>query len=70
MINSIANLAGYFAPQLLGAIKTATGGYSTGLYIIAGVEMIAVMLIILCIRKESASTAGVLSPRAGSAVTP
>lgn len=70
LINSIANLAGYFAPQLLGAIKTATGGYSTGLYIIAGVEMIAVVLILFCIRKESASAADALPSQTGSAVTP
>jgi MFS family permease len=52
LINSIANLAGYFAPQFLGAIKTSTGVYSSGLFIIAGVEFIAVLLILVFIRKE------------------
>lgn len=61
LINSIANLAGYFAPQFLGAIKTATGVYSTGLYIIAGVELIAVALILLCIRAEPAKEAASLT---------
>ncbi|MCW0000987.1 MFS transporter [Pararhizobium sp. YC-54] len=56
LVNSIANLAGYFAPQFLGAIKTATGVYSTGLFIIAGVEFIAVLLILAFIRKEPAAT--------------
>lgn len=56
LINSIANLAGYFAPQFLGAVKTATGVYSPGLFIIAGVEFIAVLLILLFIRKEPAET--------------
>lgn len=55
LINSIANLAGYFAPQFLGAIKTATGVYSTGLFVIAGVEFMAVLVILLFIRKEPAA---------------
>ncbi|MDQ1060361.1 sugar phosphate permease [Arthrobacter globiformis] len=56
LINSIANLAGYFAPQFLGVIKTATGAYSTGLFIIAAVEFIAVALVLLFIRKETPNT--------------
>ncbi|HKU32021.1 MFS transporter [Arthrobacter sp. NyZ413] len=58
LINSIANLAGYFAPQFLGVIKTTTGVYSTGLYIIAAVESIAVVLVLLCIRKQSPGIPG------------
>ncbi|MGS1096368.1 MFS transporter (plasmid) [Aquamicrobium terrae] len=63
VINSIANLAGYFAPQFLGAIKTATGAYSTGLFIIAGVELIAVLLILLCIQADRESAPdGIATP--------
>lgn len=51
-INSIANLAGYFSPQFLGYIKDSTGGYSAGLFVIAGVELIAVCLILLAIPKK------------------
>ncbi|NYD77373.1 MFS transporter [Arthrobacter cupressi] len=53
LINSIANLAGYFAPQFLGAIKTGTGSYSSGLFIIAAVEFVAVALILAFIRKDT-----------------
>ncbi|MDQ4504294.1 MFS transporter [Sinomonas sp. ASV322] len=59
LINSIANLAGYFAPQFLGAVKDATGVYSIGLYVIAAVEFVAVALVLLFIRKEPAPTEAV-----------
>lgn len=52
LINSIANLAGYFAPQLLGSMKANTGSYSMGLTIIAGVELLAVLLMIFFVRKK------------------
>lgn len=52
LINSIANLAGYFSPQLLGSMKTNTGSYSQGLMIIAGVELLAVLLMIFFVRKK------------------
>lgn len=55
-INSIANLAGYFAPQLLGSLKTVTGTYTVGLYIIAGVELVATVLILRFIKKERVDT--------------
>lgn len=57
LINSCANLAGYFSPQFLGAMKASSGSYSTGLVIIACVELVAVVLIFAFIRKEP--TAGV-----------
>ena len=55
LINSIANLAGYFSPQLLGYLKTTTGQYAQGLTIVACVEFIAVVLVLLFISKERAS---------------
>lgn len=38
LINSIANLAGFLAPWLIGEVKSATGALSIGLYIVAAVE--------------------------------
>ncbi len=70
LINSIANLAGYFAPQFLGAMKTATGFYSTGLYVIAGVEFVAVALILLFIRKQSTVASEADSSEASETVAP
>jgi len=56
VINSIANLAGYFSPQLLGFLKTSTGAYAPGLMLIALVELIAPVLILLCISREKGQT--------------
>ena len=52
LINSIANLAGYFSPQLLGYLKTTTGQYSQGLTMIACVEFVATALIIFFVAKH------------------
>jgi MFS family permease len=50
-INSLGNLAGFGAPTMLGAIKTATGTLSSGLYIIGAVEICAALLILKFIPK-------------------
>ncbi|MEU6662431.1 MFS transporter [Streptomyces sp. NPDC046821] len=46
LINSMANLAGFGAPFLLGAVKDSTGSLSPGLFIVAGVEVLAALLIL------------------------
>jgi len=46
LINSIANLAGFGAPWMLGLIKTSTGSLSSGLYIVAAIEVCAAILIL------------------------
>ena len=46
LINSIANLAGFGAPWMLGVIKTSTGSLSAGLYVVAAVEVCATLLIL------------------------
>ena len=61
LINSIANLAGFGAPWMLGLIKTATGSLAPGLYVVAAVEICATLLILAFVpafRKE---------PRVGAA---
>ena len=60
VINSIANLAGYFAPQVLGAMKETSGSYAGGLYLIAAVEFLAVAFVLLFIKKQKNSAAGAL----------
>ena len=52
VINSIANLAGYFSPQLLGYLKTSTGKYQSGMTIVAAVEFLAVILVLFFISKD------------------
>jgi len=51
LINSIANLAGFGAPFMLGVIKTQTGGLAPGLLIVAAVEVCATILILLFIPR-------------------
>ena len=46
LINSIANLAGFGAPWMLGLIKDGTGSLAPGLYVVAGVEICATILIL------------------------
>ena len=46
LINSIANLAGFGSPWLIGELKSATGSLSSGLFIVAAVEAVAFLLII------------------------
>ena len=53
VINSVANLAGYFSPQLLGYLKTTTGQYGKGLTTIALVELMATVMIFMFIGKTA-----------------
>ncbi|MFD6697669.1 MULTISPECIES: MFS transporter [unclassified Microbacterium] len=58
LINSIANLAGFFAPTMLGSLKDQTGSLAPGLFIVAGVEILATILILALVPKfrETAKT--------------
>jgi len=56
-INSIANLAGFAAPYLMGAIKDATGSLSWGLWIIAIFEGLTVFLILFFVPKAMRAAA-------------
>jgi ACS family tartrate transporter-like MFS transporter len=48
LINSIANLAGFVGPYLMGWLKTATGGYAAGLFVLAaGLVMTAATILIV-----------------------
>ena len=64
LINSIANLAGFGAPWMLGAIKTSTGSLSPGLYIVAAVEIFATILILACVPSFRKEAEGVAAPAA------
>ncbi len=59
LINSIANLAGFGAPWMLGAIKTSTGSLAPGLYIVAAVEICATILILACVPSLRKSPDGI-----------
>lgn len=59
LINSVANLAGFGAPWMLGIIKTSTGQLTTGLYVVAAFEICATILILCFVPrfKKSATLA-------------
>jgi len=46
VLNSVANLAGHFSPQLRGYLKSTTGSYTRGLTGIVIVELPATVLIL------------------------
>ncbi len=50
-INCIGNLGGFVGPYLLGALSTATGSYSTGIWYLSGASILAAGLILL-VRKK------------------
>lgn len=54
-INSVANLAGFGAPFMLGALKDYSGNFQSGLWIIAGLELV-VGIWILSLRFQNKRT--------------
>jgi ACS family tartrate transporter-like MFS transporter len=52
-INCIGNLGGFVGPYLLGALSTATGGYSSGMWYLTGASGLAAVLILLVRTKSS-----------------
>jgi ACS family tartrate transporter-like MFS transporter len=53
LINSIGNLGGFFAPNILGLGKAATGSYTNGLLTLGCLAFIAALMI-LCVRRVPA----------------
>ena len=62
LINSVANLAGFGAPWMLGLIKTSTGSLSPGLYVVAAVEICATLLILACVPAYRKQRIGAVAP--------
>jgi nitrate/nitrite transporter NarK len=55
LINSIGNLSGWMAPFLVGWLKDLTGTTASGLYVVAGFEVIAAIMILNVMRSERRS---------------
>ena len=51
LINSFGNLSGFVGPYLVGWLKSVTGTTATGLYAVAGLEILCSVLIVLCIPR-------------------
>ncbi|HET7883582.1 MAG TPA: MFS transporter, partial [Acetobacteraceae bacterium] len=46
VINSVGNLAGFFGPFAMGALKDATGDYAAGLWVIAACAVVALVVVL------------------------
>lgn len=57
LINSVANLAGFGAPWMLGLIKTSTGSLAPGLFVVAAIEVCATLLILKFIPRFTTKAA-------------
>ena len=53
IINSLGNLAGFFGPSVMGMIKDSTGSFTNGLLVLAGVAVVAAV-IVLILRHDTA----------------
>jgi MFS transporter, ACS family, tartrate transporter len=53
IINSIGNLAGFVGPSVMGMIKDSTGSFTYGLLVLAGVAVVA-LVIVLLLRHDTA----------------
>jgi nitrate/nitrite transporter NarK len=51
LINSLGNLSGFVGPYLVGWLKGVTGTTSTGLYAVAGMEVLCTVLILLFVPR-------------------
>jgi len=51
LVNSVGNLAGFAAPYAIGALKTSTGKLSSGLYLVAVLELVAAVLVLMFIPR-------------------
>lgn len=48
MINSIGNISGYLAPQLVGLLRDRTGNYSLAMFVVGGIVLFAAALLPFC----------------------
>jgi len=56
LINSVGSFSGWVAPFAVGWFKDVTGKTSTGLYVVAGLEVVATVLILLFMPRSVRST--------------
>jgi MFS transporter, ACS family, tartrate transporter len=53
IINSIGNLAGFVGPSVMGMVKDSTGSFTNGLLVLAGVAVVA-LVVVLVLRHDTA----------------
>ena len=47
VINSVGNLAGFAGPYAMGWVKDATGSFTGGLLLIAGLALVAMVIVLV-----------------------
>jgi ACS family tartrate transporter-like MFS transporter len=57
LINSIANLGGFFGPYIMGWLKGSTGGYSTGFLVLAAGLVVTAAMVLAMSRAMAPRTA-------------
>jgi ACS family tartrate transporter-like MFS transporter len=57
MINSIGNLGGFVGPFAIGWLKTVTGGYAAGLYVVAATLAVSAVVTLLLSRQAKRAQA-------------
>ena len=57
LINSLGNLSGWVGPSIVGWLEDLTGKTSTGLYVVAGLEVLGAVLILLFMPRRSLKAA-------------
>ncbi|MFM0204191.1 MFS transporter [Paraburkholderia fungorum] len=69
LLNSLALLGGFVSPAIMAWAKTTTGSFTSGLYILAALQVLAGLVVVLCIpvqalRGTGESAMGEMSPDA------
>ena len=62
LINSIANLGGFFGPYLMGSLKQSTGNYSLGFLVLAAGLTLAALLVLVAPRSVMVRSSPLSSP--------
>jgi hypothetical protein len=60
LINSIGCLSGWAGPSVVGWLEDLTGKTSSGLYVVAGLEVLGAVLIVLFLPPRPVDTNGTL----------
>jgi D-galactonate transporter len=58
LINSVGNLSGWLGPSVVGWLKDLTGTTASGLYVVAGLEVLAALLILRFVPRREAAAGG------------
>jgi D-galactonate transporter len=52
LINCMGNLSGFFSPTIMGFLKTTTGTLNSGLFLVAGFEIVSALLVLSLVPAE------------------